>query len=793
MILKFFEKKSIQKPGNLPVRISGVKFRGMFFLKKRIGRLEQRLKWSLLGAALVPVAVLGSMSFFGVRHVLRQQIIEKKTLLIERSIVEIQTTLEEFIRQARRGAKNSVVKKLAEAQSMPPGREKDKLTKQWQRHLRGIFRSIADATPEISQIRYIDENGWEMVRVDSDGKNVHATTEFRNESSQYYFREAIKRQADEVYLSRFDLSVERGKPQSPMIRYAAPVFDEISGERRGVFVLNVRMSRILKALDSKIDPKQNQTLFLTDEAGYFLYHPDPKKRFSWQLKTGYNFFDEFPRGKNTIQHNSDKLSSHFSGKNWFFHRKIKYAPSQPNEFWHLFLVIPKKSLFAPISRFEQQVLIVLVAVIFAVFIFAWITGRSIASPIRRLEQVATQLPRNLQIPIPKNLRERKDEIGDLVRTFQVMAKKLLNFRRTLESKVADRTQELEKFQLAVENISEIVIFADASGRILYANRAVEKMTGFSREEILGKKCGGRELWGGAMGSGFYKKMWKMIKCKKSQFFSEIQNRRKDGTLYFSELSVTPILDDDGKIQFFVAVERDITERTEIDRMKNEFVSVASHQLRTPLSAIRWVIESLIDGDSGKITKKVRNSLEKIANSNHRMIELVNDLLQVSKIEAKTLKVQLENVNLSELTRATLAEFSPLLDEKSIEIDFLGDSGVILTDKNLIAPVLQNLISNAIKYTLKNGKIKIVVKKMDKFWKVEIADTGIGIPKSEQGQIFDKFFRASNVSRAETDGSGLGMYIAKSMIELLGGKIGFDSAEDGGATFWFLLPNSQSKK
>ena len=153
-------------------------------------------------------------------------------------------------------------------------------------------------------------------------------------------------------------------------------------------------------------------------------------------------------------------------------------------------------------------------------------------------------------------------------------------------------QDLEKFKLAVENASDQIAITDKEGVVLYINKAVELITGYLAKEIIGQKAG--KLWGGLMEKDFYTKMWKIIKEDKIFFKGEIKNKRKNGQIYYAEINISPILDKNDDVEFFVAIERDITQAKDIDRAKTEFVSIAAHQLRTPLSAINWSMELFID-------------------------------------------------------------------------------------------------------------------------------------------------------------------------------------------------------
>jgi signal transduction histidine kinase len=224
--------------------------------------------------------------------------------------------------------------------------------------------------------------------------------------------------------------------------------------------------------------------------------------------------------------------------------------------------------------------------------------------------------------------------------------------------------------------------------------------------------------------------------------------------------------------------------------QSDFINLTSHQLRTPLSGTKWLLELLQKPNTGVLNKKQKDFIEKIDSENERMIALVNDLLEVTRIEAGQTKLYLQPTDLAPVIRGLLKEKEKEVKKKKLQIVFTTEQEplpAVRTELNKIKQALSNLISNAIAYTPEGGKITIDVQTQDGMMLISISDTGVGIPKDQQKDIFTKFFRGTNVTSLETTGTGLGLYISRAFIEASGGKLWFKSIEGKGTTFYFTLP------
>ena len=237
------------------------------------------------------------------------------------------------------------------------------------------------------------------------------------------------------------------------------------------------------------------------------------------------------------------------------------------------------------------------------------------------------------------------------------------------------------------------------------------------------------------------------------------------------------------------ITRSFDRLAEANRMKSEFVSIVSHQLRSPLSNLKWTLDLLLSERVDLDDKKELEYLKILEENTQRMGNLISDLLTVSRIEQGRFTPRKESISLDELINKVIEEAKVFSKAVNAEIIFKPGENLpkIFGDPSQIKMVITNLLDNAVRYTRNRGKIDIGLSQKGKNLYFEIKDNGVGIPQEDSKYIFQKFFRSQNVLKEQTNGSGLGLYIAKSIIDKAGGKIGFKSQQGSGSTFWFILP------
>ena len=375
-----------------------------------------------------------------------------------------------------------------------------------------------------------------------------------------------------------------------------------------------------------------------------------------------------------------------------------------------------------------------------------------------------------------------DEKGNYLGALAVVAD--ITQRKAMELKLKESE---EKFRNIISFSPDAITTTDLEGKILECNQATVDLHGFSeKKEIIGKN---------AVELIALKDRKKAIKNMEKTFKGGILKNaeytllKKDGQEFSGELSASVIRDSSGKPILFMAITKDISERKRIEQAKSEFTSIASHQLRTPLSIMGWYTEMLLKGKAGAINKQQKKYLKEIYDANDNLVKLVNLLLNISRIELGTFVVNPSRVDLIKSIDSALKHLSLEIKEKKLKIEkkYSEKHFFLKTDQSIMNIVFQNLLSNAVRYTSNKGKVEISIAKKETWVLVQISDTGYGIPASQQSQIFSRFFRAENIKGKGATGVGLGLYIAKSVLSQIGGEIWFKSKEKEGTTFYIKIP------
>jgi len=375
---------------------------------------------------------------------------------------------------------------------------------------------------------------------------------------------------------------------------------------------------------------------------------------------------------------------------------------------------------------------------------------------------------------------------------------ILNVLGKVEKEKDQITEERDKINTILHSIADGVCVVDKENKITLFNETASDLSGFSKEEAQEAELHSTIKIVNNNNQEVLQDSLKKAKLsgKNQQSLTEVFLINKSGRKVPVSFSVSPIKDSEGEVVASVVVLRDLSKERQINKAKIEFISMASHQLRTPLSTINWYTEMLLAGDMGKLTKEQQQALQEIHLANQRTLDLVNSLLNMSRIELGTLEVGPEFTNLPRQIEAALSELTPEIKAKQIKIRREYDKKLksVIIDSKLFHIILENLLSNAIKYSHRGGAVVIKIKvNPSEDVVLSVKDFGYGIPEEEQSYIFSKLFRAKNAKALDPDGNGLGLYIVKSIADRTGLKVWFSSEENVGSEFFVEIPKEGMKR
>jgi PAS domain S-box-containing protein len=361
-----------------------------------------------------------------------------------------------------------------------------------------------------------------------------------------------------------------------------------------------------------------------------------------------------------------------------------------------------------------------------------------------------------------------------------------------ERQAADIALAKERDEAMLASLADAVIGFDASGLITSLNPSAEGLLGIAQGDAIGRRL--RDLLHIRQEDdpdfSFGRYMDTALNGDAIPFPENVYLERGDGRKTYVTGVVLPLLGDARKASGLVVTLSDITYTREVDQMKTGFLSVAAHQLRTPLSTIRWYLELLNDPSEGKLKKNQKMFAENAYLSLRKMVGLVNRLLAVTRLEAGRVPFKPEPTDLRAMTRDIVEDLKHKLGERRLDVRVaIPELPTVPLDPTLAREVFTNLIENAVRYTPDDGRISIDAADASAAIVWSVTDTGIGIPKAQQEKIFEKFYRAGNAIEHSAEGSGLGLYLAKFIVNAWGGEISFVSEEGKGSTFRVTVPKA----
>lgn len=491
----------------------------------------------------------------------------------------------------------------------------------------------------------------------------------------------------------------------------------------------------------------------------------------------------------------------------------KWKERQNFSNWIVFISRPTSFAYAGVEKLNNYIFYVTIVSSCIVVLIAWWAAQRIATPILRVAEGARSIGRgefDSEIVVDSD-----DEVGVLAEEFNEM-------RRNLKAAVDKLTQEERKLTAIVDNLGEGLIVVDPTGRVLYVNPVAERLLNLGETSdhenfVTIDTETGAIHWTKMVTStdGDPRRDTRAVDMK---VLSSSQREMAQHQTMIVEVNISGhqsnsngarvlriiashFPDESNNTAGTVYVFDDITNEHEIEQMKSEFVSLVSHELRTPLTSIIGFISLILDGKTGEINQKQYESLSRAHRQSKRLAALINDLLDISRIEAGRIEMKREQVQIDSVAQRRIEELRPQADEKAISLLLEAPSNLttMIGDADRIGQIFINLIGNAIKFTPDSGTVTVRISEASQNGRendgfhVEVIDTGPGIPAEEREKVFDKFRQLGSVQTRQQGGTGLGLSIASGIVEAHGGKLWVDTGDNGhGCNFQFFIPLEKGK-
>lgn len=572
---------------------------------------------------------------------------------------------------------------------------------------------------------------------------------------------------------------------------------DLNGKRIGTLAVQFNVEPLLRKIFSDLSEsvgKSAEVILVRDQGGQlFIIHHSQKDQRLLSYALG-DLTDEYIEGSplalSATGHEGVAETKDDRGRSVLV--AYRYIQSMG---WGLAVQVQSSEAFAGISLLGFSLTIISVLVLALAGIVGFVFARRLTEPLLHLVV-------KIQVLRPGHWLFRRsvstgDEVELLDQVIADLASRLQTSYEQLEGQVVERTAALNKEmtldRAILESIEYGVITTDSTGKITDSNSAASRLLGFRKQELMGK--GATDALKLQYQKGpFTSELHPVSVCLRERSIfrapptMHLCMAKKDGTLLPVMLMVTPLLQDStllGSIAIFL----DVTEERQTDYMKSEFISLASHQLRTPLSSLRWYLELIMSDEKAAFSEDQKSYLDEIQKASSEMAHLLDTLLRVARLDDGGMLIEKKSVDVVELLDHVFNEMKQ--SNKTAQCSFrsiLPSHPVVLsTDTVLLPIVMQNLIVNALKYSPNGGEIFMeVAEESDKIL-VHLHDQGMGIPKEEQPNVFQKFFRSKASRQMLTSGTGLGLYLSKRIMESIGGNLSFRSEEGKGTTFTAVLP------
>lgn len=645
----------------------------------------------------------------------------------------------------------------------------------WRSRLAAIFASIMRNHQSYFQVRFVgaDEMGTEIVRIDRVEGDVRVTPTslLQQKFRESYFTRAMKGEEGKILFSDVTYNRELGKVDSrriPAIRGMLPI-DLADGTRFGFLIINVDYQMLLKSTFAELAPNSN-TFVVNGTGDYMQYQPDSHEdNHTLELRGEYT--RPVPKFVVETLQSSEREGLIYSEDSVAYFVK-ETGNIGPSDFISVILQVMEDDLYSDARETRREVLLTGFLLTLGCLFISVLIARAMIAPLNRLVRLVRGVDdHELLAKLPVH---RTDEVGDLARSLK------------------QRTQALiaseARASAIVDNVLDGLLLIGENGIIERFNPSCERILEYKAEEVIGKNVA--MLMDPALAERHDGFLTRYVRGQGSGFIDtnrEVEAVTRSGKRVPIELAISA-LQLEGEMKFSGVI-RDISDRKEMDRLKAEFVSTVSHELRTPLTSIRGslgLIERLMPKGQPDSFQQMVNLARK---NTERLIVLVNDILDFEKLSANKLEYDMSTADVNEELKQA-AELNAGYAEQhhvSLELQLAEEPLLILVDVNRLQQVLANLVSNAIKFSEREGVVLIRAEKTGGNVRVSVIDTGDGIPEAFKDNLFTPFAQADGTSSRKKSGTGLGLAITKRFVEGMNGSVGFTSRAGDGTTFRVEFP------
>ena len=692
-------------------------------------------------------------------------------------------------------------------------------SKEWLERLSVIFSNFLLERNDYTQVRFISvyDGGQELVKVERRGSDVivQRSEELQNVANSHYYAKRLGRNPGEIYFSDINLKRINGvvtKPFIPLVHAVVPVFD---GDHNmfGMVVINFDMSRFFRTFMNNSPEFSHH--YITNSAGDYLAHPDAKNVFGFEFGNEYRVQTEFPGiesgyeiddfswgvEKNAISIRSDSSILRFI--------PIQYDITDPTSVIYMGVVTSLDHAIKNVELVRDKSIMLAVSLIAIGMMLAFLLSSMITRPLTQIIIAAKKYGRgDYTAELPAG---HGGEIGTLSDVIKQMGEEI-------DSRNKEIINSEKMMKSIINNAVDGIVTIDLSGRILTFNNACEKIFGYRREEVLGSNLN-TVIGDATYYDGLLDSLNGMGKSELSQKLS-VNGKRKNGCSFPLNMSINE-MDLDGD-RTFVIMMRDVTDecraqdelmkyRDHLEELikeqvqdlnnakeiaenanvaKSEFLANMSHELRTPLNSLLILAENLVENKDGNLTGSQIEAATIINQSGKDLLVLINDILDLAKIESGKYLVHNEGFNVSNLIEDIGSQFTHVAEKKGLYFDSninIESDYELISDKQRVSQILKNFLSNAFKFTHVGG-VGILVNVVPESSEIvfSVIDSGIGIPEDMRRSIFMSFVQVDGTTSREYGGTGLGLSISKEMANLIGGRIELESG-DTGSTFSLYIP------